>query len=110
MPMYRAGMESGPVIRARKSVSAGKALDIVLISVSGEGRVHPSTVHFSEEPATDSIPDQMSLSKEAAQTLMEDLWQAGFRPAKKPEPSALLQAKDRHIDHLFELAKLALGK
>lgn len=103
-------MEPSPCIRARKSISAGMALDIVLFSVSAEGRVHPSTVHFSEDPATDSIPDQMSLSKEAAQTLMEDLWQAGFRPAKKPEPSVLIQAMDRHIDHLFELAKLALGK
>jgi hypothetical protein len=105
-------MESGPCIRARKSTSPGKALDIVVFSVEPDGQsVRHSTVHFAEETKgpQEQIQDQLTMSKEAAQALMDDLWDAGVRPTRKPEPSALHEAKNLHIEHLFDLAKMAMS-
>jgi hypothetical protein len=74
------------------------------------GQVFAATVTFAKAPAKDSVPDQISLSAEAAQRMMDDLFDAGIRPTKKPIPSELLAAKDKHIDQIYDLAKLALEK
>lgn len=99
-------------IRFRKSLGAGMAVDCVLFD-QRDGGIYPVVISQSEEPErSGTIPDQVSFSAEAAQAAMDDLWDAGIRPKRNPAslpPPALLVAKEKHIDHLYELAKLSVG-
>lgn len=44
-----------------------------------------------------SVSDVFSASKEEAQQMFEDLWEAGYRPSKGRDVTGDLKAKDAHI-------------
>ena len=101
------GMD-GLTIRAKCDPSKGGAIDILLASVILD-QVFPGAVEFASEAAGAVVPDTLQLSAGAAQQLVDDLLAAGVRPTRRPVPDALIAAKDKHVDQLFELAKLALA-
>lgn len=103
-------MSDSMFIRFRKSVRLQGGVDCVLFATRG-GQVYPTNITTWDKPAEGAtIPDQLSFSQEAAQQVIDDLWDAGIRPTRKPEPPALLAAKEKHIDHLYELARLSAGR
>lgn len=57
-------------------------------------------VAFERVAVDASPPPLLSLGREEAQRLMDDLWHAGLRPAQAVAGDAVLAAKDAHIGDL----------
>lgn len=96
-------------IRIQKEVLSG-SLAVGIFSVANDGKCSQGAVSFAQAEAGAEMESTLTLSPDDGQQLLDDLWAAGIRPSHKPEPLALLKAKDEHISHLFDLAKLALSK
>jgi hypothetical protein len=72
----------------------------------GSGDVQPaegSSLAFIEYPAGAKRQPSLELTMQAAQTLMDDLWQAGLRPTEGTGSAGSLAATERHLKDMQRL-------
>lgn len=62
-----------------------------------------SSLAFIEYPEGAKRPPSLELTMQAAQTLMDDLWQAGLRPTEGTGSAGSLAATERHLQDMQRL-------
>jgi len=102
-------MVNDPAIRAQKNVSADGGVDVSIFSVS-EGKAFQGFVSYADDASAESVHESLTITTERAQALLDDLWDAGIRPSRQPEPVKFIAALERHNGQLFELAKTLAAK
>jgi len=79
----------------------GGHIDVFMRSRSSEGRIvvpEPVVLKVCEEDVFTSTPlPFLSLEPEAAQNLMDELWNAGLRPTEGTGSAGSLAATERHL-------------
>jgi hypothetical protein len=82
----------------------GIALFIAQKSPDGEHIAYMKTATFQEQDRS-VMPDADPLFVDQidAQSLMDQLWNAGIRPTDSRDKSDVINAKDRHIDSMREV-------
>ncbi len=74
------------------------------------GAAEQATLAWVQAPAEGLTPDQsFSLEIEAAQTLMDDLWNAGIRPTEGAGSAGAMLATQKHLADMRTLAFHKLG-
>ena len=68
------------------------------------GELNPqSAIRFEELPVGEKPEPTLSIPTEDAQTLMDDLWQAGLRPTEGTGSAGSLAATERHLKDMRRL-------
>ena len=79
--------------------------DVRLYIASPDKKTRVKQIVFEKvEEAMAMMPDSsFELSHEAAQTLMDDLWQAGMRPTEGTGSAGAMRAVERHLEDMRTL-------
>ena len=67
-----------------------------------------SIVMEAKDPAI-MVDPTMRISRMAAQTLMDDLWQVGIRPTEGAGSAGSLRATEKHLSDMRQIAFKQLG-
>lgn len=88
----------------RRFERLGIALFIGQKSADGERVAFMKTATFQEQDRS-VMPDADPLFVDQidAQNLMDQLWNAGIRPTDSRDKSDVINAKDKHIEHMREV-------
>lgn len=68
-----------------------------------DGRYHCVDVVMQEKAPAEYVPPAMTISANAAQTLMDDLWAAGIRPTEGAGSAGALAATQKHLEDMRTL-------
>jgi len=100
------------VLRIKKNLEDRDKIDVGIFRIDDSGPTVPQlgSVTYSRNEDDGEFGSALSITREAARELLDDLWDAGIRPTKPPEPHALLALTQQQADRLFEVTKLALSK
>jgi hypothetical protein len=75
--------------------------DLFLIAPGDAGNVNVATeLVFTEVEQGMVWPPSLAISRQAMQSLFDDLWNAGMRPSREDVSVGALQAAQAHIDSL----------
>lgn len=85
-----------------------RAVELYIASPDRKARVKEVVIeevsheHFVEEPS-------FVIDNEAAQVLMDDLWNAGLRPTEGTGSAGSLKATERHLEDMRKIAFKSLS-
>ncbi len=87
------------------------AVEILVTARDADGIRQAVATNLTFETITDGamIEPTLRLNYEAAQTLMDDLWQAGLRPTEGTGSAGALKATERHLEDMRKIAFKLMG-
>jgi hypothetical protein len=68
-----------------------------------------STIEFTDDMLGRDLGPTLSLRRDVAQILMDELWQAGLRPSEGTGSAGALASTQAHLEDMRALAFKALG-
>ncbi len=98
-------MNSGTVIRCQ-SAPWNRAIEFL---VRRDG-MNVAALCYSERDLSAKAEPTFSLEMEAAQTLMDDLWNAGIRPTEGAGSAGAMRATERHLEDMRTLVFKVIPK
>lgn len=92
------------MVRAFKNLARGYVTELALFTEENGKRYVASRIEYEQVNKSATMPPPLvTLEDNEAQRLMDDLWNAGFRPTDAKVGSELIKAKDDHIAHLWQI-------
>jgi hypothetical protein len=79
-----------------------QGVELLILSPRGDGVALPIQFEPIENPAV-RLESTLSIAREQAQTLMDDLWNAGLRPTEGTGSAGALAATQRHLEDMRTL-------
>lgn len=76
---------------------------VAVLIKCGEGIVKPADCVFTRQEQYTVTEPTLRLESNQAQTLMDDLWQAGYRPSEGTGSAGSLNATERHLEDMRKL-------
>lgn len=68
------------------------------------GTTAGKAIEFEECKYREQVKPTFSVPREAAQVLMDDLWNSGLRPTEGTGSAGSLRATEKHVDDLRKIA------
>ena len=78
-------------------------------SGSGISLAHPLVLEHVENAATPQMPPTFELAVDAAQALMDSLWDLGLRPSEGTGSAGSLKATQNHLADMRSIVAKSLG-
>lgn len=87
-----------------------RGVELYITSDDGRTRVQQVILERVEEMSAFRAQPSFSISTDAAQTLMDDLWHAGLRPTEGTGSAGALRAVERHLEDMRTLVFKPIGE
>jgi len=83
----------------------GRHLDFALVTMDEHRHIDAAAVNIVSEklPEGERIPTCMSITRESAQSIVDELHRLGFRPTTKEPPQGELAATKYHLEDMRRL-------
>jgi hypothetical protein len=67
------------------------------------------TLMMTEQPESSVVNPTLAIEDTAAQVLMDDLWNAGFRPTEGTGSAGSLRATEKHLNDFRKIVSKQMG-
>lgn len=101
-PLSIFGASSGLQIRA-KSAQWWQKIEFMLCERRGNDCYVATDIFVEPHKPFEEVKPSFGLDPDAAQTLMDDLWQCGIRPRDNTESPGALTATQKHLEDMRTL-------